>query len=238
MSKIRIAMVGMGKIARDQHVPALARNGAFELVAAASPHQRLEGVPNFTSLEALREAVTDLDAVALCTPPQIRYPLARYALDHGLHVLLEKPPGATLNEVAALADLAERKGVALFAAWHSREAAAVLPARRWLQGRKVSRVTVTWKEDARVWHPGQAWIWEAGGLGVFDPGINALSILTCILPGTLVLQDAELAFPSNCETPIAASLSFGNEFGTEVRMELDFLQTGPPSACCCRRAAR
>lgn len=219
----------MGKIARDQHVPALARNGAFELVAAASPHQRLEGVSNFASIEALLGAVTNLDAVALCTPPQIRYPLARYALEHGLHVLLEKPPGATLNEVAALADLAQHKGVALFAAWHSREAAAVEPARRWLQARKLSGVTVTWKEDVRVWHPGQAWIWEAGGLGVFDPGINALSILTRILPGTLVVKDAELAFPPNCETPIAASLRFENEFATEVRMELDFLQTGPPS---------
>src|SRR5690606_33484806 len=59
--------------------------------------------------------------------------------------------------------------------------------------------------------------------------INALSILTEILPGTLVLTDAELAFPSNCETPIAGHLCLKNEFGTEVRMELDFLQTGPPS---------
>lgn len=222
-------MIGMGKIARDQHVPALARNGAFELVAVASPHQRLDGVPNFASIEALLEAVKDLDAVALCTPPQLRYSLARLALEKGLHVLLEKPPGKTLNEVAALVDLAEQKGVALFAAWHSREAAAVEPARSWLQARKVSSVTVTWKEDVRVWHPGQTWIWKAGGLGVFDPGINALSILTQILPGTLVLKDAELAFPSNCETPIAASLRLENELGAEVRMELDFLQAGPPS---------
>jgi len=221
-------MVGMGKIARDQHVPALAGNGAFELVAAASPHRRLDGVPNFTSIEALLEGVQNLDAVALCTPPQFRYSLARAALEGGLHVLLEKPPGATLNEVAALVELAGKKGVALFATWHSREAAAVAPARRWLEDRKVSRVTVTWKEDVRVWHPGQAWIWKAGGLGVFDPGINALSILTRILPGTLVLKDAELAVPSNCETPIAATLRLENGLGADVRVELDFLQTGPP----------
>ena len=229
MSKTRIALIGMGKIARDQHVPALAANDAFELVAAASPHQRLEGVPNFKSIEALLDGVKNLDAVALCTPPQLRYSLARCALEHRLHVFLEKPPGATLNEVAALVDLADRKGVALFAAWHSREAAAVEPARRWLESRNIPGVTVTWKEDVRFWHPGQAWIWQAGGLGVFDPGINALSILTQVLPGTLVLKDAELAFPSNCETPIAASLALMNELGTEVRMELDFLQTGAPS---------
>ena len=222
-------MIGMGKIARDQHVPALARNDAFELVAAASPHQRLDGVPTFKNIEVLVHEMPDLDAVALCTPPQIRYELARYALEHGLHVLLEKPPGATLNEVSALVELAEEKNVALFAAWHSREAAAVEPARRWLETRRISDVTVTWKEDVRFWHPGRTWIWKAGGLGVFDPAINALSILAEILPGTLVLADAELAFPSNCETPIAGSLRLQNEFGTEVRMQLDFLQTGAPT---------
>ena len=229
MNRISIALVGIGKIARDQHVPALAANHAFELVAAASPNHRLEGVPNYASIEALLDSVPSLDAVAICTPPQLRYEIARHALERHRHVLLEKPPGATLNEIAALIDLAERSNVALFAAWHSQEAAAVGPARKWLADRKVRRVTVTWKEDVRVWHPGQAWIWKAGGLGVFDPGINALSILTRILPGTLVLKDAALAFPSNCETPIAGSLQMTNEFGTKVGMELDFLQAGPPS---------
>jgi D-galactose 1-dehydrogenase len=80
----------------------------------------------------------------------------------------------------------------------------------------------------REWHPGQAWIWRAGGLGVFDPGINALSILTRILPGMLILKEAELLFPANCETPIAAHAIFDSN-GTAVRMELDFLHAGAPS---------
>jgi D-galactose 1-dehydrogenase len=90
-------------------------------------------------------------------------------------------------------------------------------------------VLVTWKEDVRVWHPGQAWIWRAGGLGVFDPGINALSIITRILPQPLVLKDAELSFPSNCETPIAANLTMQGPQGIPVRAEFDFRQTGPQS---------
>lgn len=227
MSSIRIALIGMGKIARDQHVPALARNGAFELVAAASPHQRLEGVPNFTSIDALLEAMPDLDAVALCTPPQLRYPLGRLALENGLHVLLEKPPGATLNEVAALVDLAGQKKVALFAAWHSCEAAAVGPARRWLQARKISSVTVTWKEDVRVWHPGQTWIWKAGGLGVFDPGINALSIVTRIMPAPVFIASADLFFPENRATPIAANIRFASNLAeVDWNAEFDWRQTG------------
>lgn len=226
MTKIKIALLGMGKIARDRHVPALAASDTFELAAVASPHHRLDDVPNFGDIESLLAGVPDVQAVAICTPPQVRYDIARYALQLGRHVLLEKPPGATLNEVSALVELAERKGVALFATWHSREAAGVEPARRWLATRRVRHVGVTWKEDVRVWHPGQTWIWKAGGLGVFDPGINALSILTRLLPD-LVLRDAELSFPSNCETPIAAKLLLTNEHAAQVRMELDFLHTGP-----------
>ena len=229
MSRIRIALIGMGKIARDQHIPALAANDSFELVAAASPHHQLAGVPNYTSIQALLDAHEDVDAVAICTPPQVRYEIARYALEYGQHVFLEKPPGATLNEVSALIELAQQHTVALFATWHSREASAVESARSWLAARKIRSVTLSWKEDVRATHPGQAWIWKAGGLGVFDPGINAFSIITRILPGTLVLKDAELDFPSNCETPIAASLQLANEYGTPVHMELDFLQRGPPS---------
>lgn len=228
MSSIRIALIGIGKIARDQHVPAIAADPGFQLGGAASPNHRLDGVPNFPSAEALLDALPDLDAVAVCTPPQIRYDIARLALERGKHVLLEKPPGATLNEVQSLVAIAERRRVALFASWHSRAAAAVEPARRLLADRRIDGVTVTWKEDVRVWHPGQGWIWKAGGLGVFDPAINALSILTHVLPDALILSEAELAFPSNCETPIAGTLLLRCD-GTPVRMELDFLQTGPPS---------
>ncbi|HEY4974896.1 MAG TPA: Gfo/Idh/MocA family oxidoreductase, partial [Steroidobacteraceae bacterium] len=205
-NKIAIAIVGIGKIARDQHVPAIANSADFELVAAASPSSRLSGVPCFSTIEQLFEAIPDLPAVALCTTPQVRYHAARYALARGCHVMLEKPPGATLSEVAALVDLAAHRRSALFATWHSRCASAVEPAQRWLAARRVTGVSVTWKEDVRVWHPGQTWIWRAGGLGVFDPGINALSILTRILPSTIVLNDAELSYPQNCETPIAARL--------------------------------
>jgi len=227
MAKIKIAIVGLGKIARDQHIPSLAASDAFELVAVASPHNQLEGVPSFESIETLLREVPDVSAIALCTTPQVRFAIARYALEHGRHVLLEKPPGVTVSEVSALVEFAKQHGVGLFASWHSRHARAVEPARAWLAGRKILAITTTWKEDVRVWHPGQPWIWKAGGLGVFDPGINALSILTRIVPGALALQSAELSYPSNCETPIAARLVLADSSGATAHVEFDFRQTGP-----------
>lgn len=226
MNRIKLAIVGMGKIARDQHLPALAANPAFELVAVASPHNRLEGVPNFSTLEQLFDTIPSVEAVSICTPPQVRYDIARVALARGKHVMIEKPPGATLSEVASLVEIADRHRVSLFAAWHARAAAGVEPARSWLALRAIRIAHVYWKENVRVWHPGQTWIWRAGGFGVFDPGINALSILTRIIPVEVVLKDAELFYPSNCETPIAANLLLEAR-GASIRAEFDFLQSGP-----------
>ncbi len=229
MTHIKIAIVGLGKIARDQHVPALAANDDFELVAVASPHSGLVGLPHYSDLKSLLQANPEVSSVSLCTAPHLRYEAARYALQQGRHVLLEKPPGMTVSEVLELVRLATQQQLALFATWHSRQARAVQPARDWLAGRTIRSVRVDWKEDVRVWHPGQIWIWRAGGLGVFDPGINALSILTRIIPGGLVLREAELSFPANCETPIAASVHLACDNGAPVHMQLDFLHPGTPN---------
>jgi D-galactose 1-dehydrogenase len=230
VSPVRIAVVGMGKIARDQHLPAIASNPAFSLAATVSPRGSGEaGVPHHPSLAALLSDGPAVDAVALCTPPQVRSDLAAEALARGLHVFLEKPPGATLAEVAALERQAAGTGATLFASWHSRFAAGVAPARAWLAERRIDRVQIVWREDVRVWHPGQAWIWEPGGLGVFDPGINALSIATWILPRAFFLEEATLSIPANRAAPIAADLRFRDTAGTPIAMDLDWRQTGPQS---------
>jgi len=227
MPPIKIAIVGLGKIARDQHLPSLAANPSFDLIAIASPHNQLVGTPSYQDVETLLREAPSVEAVAVCTTPQARYEIARYALEHGRHVLLEKPPGATVSEVTALCELASKNRLCLFASWHSRHARAVEPARAWLAGRNIHAATITWKEDVRVWHPGQPWIWKAGGLGVFDPGINALSILTRIIPGAIRLKSGELLFPRNSETPIAANLELAGPHAMPIRVELDFRQTGP-----------
>ena len=51
MSPLRVAIVGFGKIARDQHVPAIAATDGVELVAVASRNASLPGVPHAATLD-------------------------------------------------------------------------------------------------------------------------------------------------------------------------------------------
>src|ERR1043166_7136999 len=191
---IRIAIVGFGKIARDQHVPAIVADPRYELaaVAGADGDPGL-GLPWFaTAADLFHDVAGPLDAVAICTPPGPRYAIAQDALDAGLAVLLEKPPAATLRELAELERRARSQHLALYAAWHSQHAAAVPRAAALFARQDVAALQINWREDVRKWHPGQEWVWAPDGFGVFDPGINALSIATRILPISLSVRAARL----------------------------------------------
>ena len=223
MSSVKIAIVGYGKIARDQHAPAIAHTDGLELVATVSrsgnaPH----GIPCFPTLEALAASGIKVDAVALCAPPDGRAKTATQAADHGWDILLEKPPGVSSAEVAALADYVHRAGQILFTTWHSQHNAAVDAAAERLVGKDIRAMRIDWREDVRKWHPGQDWIWEAGGFGVFDPGINALSIATKIMPKPLVIAKAQLTIAENHHSPIAVNL----EFGAHLSAHFDWRETG------------
>lgn len=224
---LKLGLVGLGKIARDQHLPAIARTAGIELAAVASRNATADALVNYDSIEAMLAGAPQLDAVILCQPPQARFEAARAALLAGKHVFMEKPPGATVSEVEALIALAKAQGVTLFASWHSRFAAGVAQARAWIAEHGITDITITWKEDVRHWHPGQDWLWQPGGFGVFDPGINALSILTEIVGEPVRLIDAELEVPSNRQAPIAARLTMATAAGAPIAAEFDFRQTGP-----------
>jgi D-galactose 1-dehydrogenase len=223
---IRVGIVGIGKIARDQHIPAMRVNVDFKFVAASSRNARVEGVPNFPTLENMLSHVPELDAISICTPPQYHYEAARLALTNGKHVLMEKPPCTSLSQLYHLMQLANQNGLSLYQTWHSQHAPGVLPTRELLASRTLQNARVIWKEDVRVWHPGQAWIWQPGGFGVLDPGINALSILTRLIDEPIMARAAVLYIPRNCATPIAASVELICAGGAAIQVELDFRHTG------------
>jgi D-galactose 1-dehydrogenase len=75
---------------------------------------------------------------------------------------------------------------------------------------EIAAMRICWHEDVQKYHPGQDWVWEPEGFGVFDPGINALSIASRILPAKLILEDAVLRIPENRQQPIVAKLTMSS----------------------------
>ncbi|WP_201860255.1 Gfo/Idh/MocA family protein [Microvirga soli] len=229
MAVHRIGIIGLGKIAQDQHLPVIKANPDFELLAVSSTRGLSHEDAKYT-FQDYRELLKlpDVDAVSICTPPQVRHQIAREALLAGKGVLLEKPPAATLSELEDLKALAAKMRKVVFTTWHAQYNKAVEEAKKALAGWSIKRLLVTWKEDVRHWHPGQQWIWEAGGFGVFDPGINALSIVTRIMPEPVFIKTSSLEFPANRDAPIAANLTFSMSHGQgDLQAVFDWRQTGP-----------
>jgi D-galactose 1-dehydrogenase len=207
VAEIRIGIIGYGKIAHDQHAPALRGDPSFRLAAVVAPEGAPDaGVPVFADAAAMLGGIA-LDAVAICTPPGPRHAIARDCLEAGLHVLLEKPPSATLGEVADLAGLAARKQRSLFTAWHSQFNDTVTKAAEITRREGIAAMDIQWLEDVEKWHPGQDWIWQRGGFGVFDPGINALSIACLLCPEPLRVRTAELEMHAWGQQPVAVTLA-------------------------------
>lgn len=225
----RIGLVGLGQIARNRHVPTIAASPDFTLAAIADPRggEAVEGVAIAADHRAML-ADASIEAVVICTPPGARFEIARQALLAGKHVVLEKPPAATMGEAEALAKLAAREKLVLFATWHSQYNTAVEAARRFLAGKKLASFRVDWNEDFRKYHPDQSWIWESVGLGVFDMGINALSVLSRLFAHPPYVRAAELRIAENHAAPLSAVLRFGSLDGEgPMEMHMDWGHTGP-----------
>ena len=227
MPKRKIAIIGLGKISQDQHVPVIGAGDAFELAAIVSTRGLGHGnVPVFKTPAEFYRAMPEIGVVAVNTPPGVRHPIAHEALAAGKDVLLEKPPATTLSELADLEGFAQEKKRVLFATWHSIFNPAVDEARALIAKNGLRSLHIEWREDVKKWHPGQDWVWEPGGFGVFDPGINALSIFTTIMPTVPFVKSAELTYPSNRQTPIGVKLALSDAKGTALSADFDWREKG------------
>jgi len=126
---LRLALVGCGIIAETHHAPQLHTLPAFELVAAIDVDARRRAAvaskfgiaQHYDDLETALKR-TDIDAVAILTPPATHVALALTAINAGKHVFIEKPPALTLEDcerlIAARDAMRVRAMVGFHLRWH------------------------------------------------------------------------------------------------------------------------
>jgi D-galactose 1-dehydrogenase len=223
VARRKIAIIGVGKIAVDQHLPVIDKSRDFEVAATVSTRGIGHGsLPVFHTPAELYRALPEVKLVAVCTPPGVRHAIVREALDAGMDVLMEKPPTPTISELDDLVAYAKKKKRVLFQTWHSQYNAAVDAARKLLKKDGVASVRIDWRESVRKWHPGQEWVWAPGGFGVCDPGINALSIFSKIMPFPVFVESARLKFPANRQTPVDVEIAFKSAQPHQPRLSAGF----------------
>lgn len=116
MSELRVAVVGVGYLGRF-HAQKYAALQGVRLVGVCDTDEakgrdcaEALGVPLIADY---RELAGQVDAVTIATDTSAHYELSRYFLENGIHVFVEKPITRTSREAAALAKLADSKGLKL-----------------------------------------------------------------------------------------------------------------------------
>lgn len=128
MRKLKVGIVGCGGIANGKHLPAMKKNGNFEIVAfcdlieeraqEAKEEYGTEDARIYTDYtELLKE---DVEAVYVLTPNSSHAPISIAALEAGKHVMCEKPMAKTYAEAKAMVEAAERTGKILTIGYQNR----------------------------------------------------------------------------------------------------------------------
>jgi predicted dehydrogenase len=127
---VRIGVVGFGTGGLNFHSPFIEAADGVELAGVVTRSaerrrvlaNRFPGVPAYDSLADLahgEQTSAGLDAVTITTPPDTREALVLEALDHGLHVIADKPFAPTADAAIALDQAAEAAGLIL-GVYHNR----------------------------------------------------------------------------------------------------------------------
>ena len=117
--KVKVGIIGTGWIA-EAHAKSYMKCEDVEIVALAdivpgkaeafAKQYGVEGAKYYNSDRELIDNEKDLDAVSICTYNKQHAPCAIYALEHGVHVLLEKPMCVTLEEAVEICKAEKKSG--------------------------------------------------------------------------------------------------------------------------------
>jgi predicted dehydrogenase len=184
---LRVGLVGYGLGGSAFHAPFVAATPGLELAAVVTrnPERQRQaardypGVRVVADVERLWDPGFGLDLVVISTPNRTHVPLARSAIDAGLHVVVDKPLAPSAKEARELAETARRRGVLVMPFQNRRWDGDFLTIRRLLAAGAVG-TTLRFESRFERWRPTPTGSWrergdpaEAGGL-LFDLGSHVI----------------------------------------------------------------
>ena len=189
MSKIKIAIIGCGGIARNAHIKAYQElKDRFEVVAVCDILP--ERVEKFAQEYQISATYTDykdvlkiegLQAVDICTPNYLHSTIAIDALDAGLHVLCEKPDAINPQEAEKMRLAAEKNQKLLMVIRNNRFMLQSLYLKKYIEAGKLGEIYAArcgWQRRRGI--PGKGgWFTtkeQSGGGPLIDLGVHMIDL--------------------------------------------------------------
>jgi predicted dehydrogenase len=171
MKKLKVAIFGVGFMGRV-HTEALRRLGNVEVVGVAG--RTAAAARKFADALAIELATgnyqdlladPELNAVHICTPNELHFPMAQAAMQAGKHVLCEKPLASTIAEANAMLAMAKGKSLAHCTLYNVRAYPQVQNMRRMCEAGELGDVQVvqgTYSQDWLLYDTDWNWRIESG----------------------------------------------------------------------------
>jgi len=123
----------------------------------------------------------DVEAVAVCTPPDVHAEISIAAMKMGKHVLCEKPLARTVEEAQMMVQVARDSGVVLKCGFNLRHHPSIRQAHRWYEDGNIGEIDWMRCRYGIGGRPGYNQEWRAhagvsGGGQLMDQGIHALDL--------------------------------------------------------------
>lgn len=192
--KIRIAVVGCGRISKNHFGSIEQHASAFELVAvcdvdpaALAEHTQRYQVPGYADMSTML-GKEQIDLVALCTPSGLHPQQAILAAQHKVHVLTEKPMGTRLADGVAMVKACDQAGVRLFVVKQNRRNATLQLLKQAVEQGRFGRIynvalNVFWTRPQDYYDQGNGWrgTWEFDGGAFMNQASHYIDLLDWLI---------------------------------------------------------
>ncbi len=192
--KIRIAIVGCGRISKNHFGAIEKHNDELELAAICDidsvvlfEHSERYKVPAYRDLEEMLEK-EQLDLVALCTPSGIHPDQAILAAKHGVNVMTEKPMATRWNDGVRMVKACDDAGVRLFVVKQNRRNTTLQLLKRAVTEKRFGKIhmvhlNVFWTRPQAYYDQGNGWrgTWEFDGGAFMNQASHYVDLLDWLI---------------------------------------------------------
>ncbi|WP_433989475.1 Inositol 2-dehydrogenase/D-chiro-inositol 3-dehydrogenase (plasmid) [Pseudoseohaeicola sp. NH-UV-7] len=218
---MRVGLVGCGRVAQTHHAPVLARHERMTVTAVIDPDPDARAAvgrhhPGAVQIADLDRAlqIAPMDALVICTPPRFHASVGLRALEHGLHVYIEKPVAVHLAEAHQLQDALRESDRVAMVGHNFRLHPSIREARRIVKSGGIGPVTgirgIFCSEARHL----QSWKTQtdAGGDAIMDLGIHHLDLIPFVTGLDIDIESVSARLQQS-DVGSAASLGFLLEAG-------------------------
>lgn len=224
MSKINVGIIGIGRMGIT-HFSIINSHPNVNIIAVVDTskiilqliEKYLKGVKIYTDYEKLF-ASEKLDAIIVCTPPSLHYPIVKIAGEKKIHVFSEKP-FTTIKELGAdLSNLFERNELVNQVGYVNRFNDVFSKTKELYEKGLIGKAitfksemysrTITKTEDGNTWRDSK----ESGGGAVFEVASHAIDLVNFLIgkPDKITGSSLTKIYSKNVEDAVSATFLYKN----------------------------